>query len=265
MNIQLPTELHIPSNNIADYTILISGPKKIGKTSFVAQFPDHFILEFEPKNASHLKARYLDIVSWEQVLEILKLLQKNPNYCKTLIFDDIPSAYDLCEKYVCDKLGIEHPSEMGYGKAWKAVKLEFSQTLDKFHNLPFGIIYTTHNKEKDVTTPSGRTFQRMETNLSGLASGVLDALVHLWTVMDYIDEHRIIHIRGSDYLKAGCGFDKHFLTPNGQPLQYISLGNSPEEGYETFNRAFENKIEQLTIEPRNKQSIDKNKFTTKKV
>ena len=44
----LPTEKSKPSSRLGDYTWLIYGAKKIGKTSLVAQFPETLILSFEP-------------------------------------------------------------------------------------------------------------------------------------------------------------------------------------------------------------------------
>ncbi len=91
----LPTEIKKPSDNIWDYTFFFAGDKKVGKTSFLAQFPDHFILEGEPKNADHIEGNYVDIHNWKEFLSYISLLEKTPNYCKILCIEDIPSIYRL--------------------------------------------------------------------------------------------------------------------------------------------------------------------------
>ena len=68
----LPTNYNVPPQDIAQYTIMLAGEKKIGKTSFVAQFPEHLIIECEPRNAIHLKCRYIDITNWVDFVSILK-------------------------------------------------------------------------------------------------------------------------------------------------------------------------------------------------
>ena len=50
---QLPKNKNVPSDDLADYVLMIAGEKKIGKTSLAAEFPDSFVIEGEPGNAAH--------------------------------------------------------------------------------------------------------------------------------------------------------------------------------------------------------------------
>lgn len=261
MAFELAKGVHVPSKSLSDYIIFLAGRKKIGKTAFAAQFPDHYIMEYEPKNASHLHCRYNDIRTWAETMRCIELLEKSPGYAKTIIVDDVPTMYDMCLAYVCKKEGIGYPSDLEYGKGWNAVKREFESVIKRIMAIGPGVIFTAHTKLKDIETKSGKKFQRLESTLSGQASSVMDAITHLWIVMDYEKDGRVMRLLGDEYLKAGIGLEGHFLDPSGERLSTIPLGKSPQEAYANFEQAFHNQLvigngkeKQLRADTRNTQA-----------
>jgi hypothetical protein len=48
-------------------------------------------------------------------------------------------------------------------------------------------------------------------------------------------------LRGDQVVYAGCANEENFLTPDGESIWMIPLGNSAEEGYRNFMNAFNNK------------------------
>lgn len=244
----LPTVANVPSNNIEDYSLLIAGPKKIGKTSLAAAAGKNpYIIQGEPKNSLALSYRQNDIISWPDLLEVIMLLEKNPNYCDVKIIDDVPSFYNLCFSFICKKHGFEHPQDLGYGKGWKFVEMEFESKMKRIQNLKGGIIYTAHTQIKEFENRHGGKFNRLETTMTGQADKLLDALVQIWGVMEYNKENeRVITIRGNDFIKAGCGIKGRFLYEDGSEIQQIPLGNDANYGWSNIVKGFNNKLAKPT-------------------
>lgn len=50
---------------------------------------------------------------------------------KTIVIDTVDKASQLCEKYICNQLGIENIGDGGWAtNGWKKVKLEWEQTFN---------------------------------------------------------------------------------------------------------------------------------------
>jgi len=245
MPVTLPQTVNVPPDDISQYTILISGPKKIGKTSLAAAAGKKpFIIQGEPRNSIALAVRQQDIMSWLDFIEIANLLEKNVGYCDVKIVDDVPSFYNLCSFHVCSKLGIEHPGDLGYGKGWNAVYSEFEKRLKKLQSLSGGTIYTAHTAVKDFENRTGKKFNRLETTMTGQADKLMDALVQIWGVMEYDENNeRVLTIRGTDFVKAGCGLKGRFLYPDGEEVTQIPLGKTAEYGWSNIVKAFNNQLE----------------------
>lgn len=247
----LPREYSVPSESLADYTILIAGEKKIGKTDFCAQWPDHFIIEGEPNNASHTISRHLDVNSWIKCKQIVALLEKEPTYCKTLVVDDIMMIYGLCFTHMMKQLGIEYPASGFEGsKAWNQVRTEFTALIKRIQDLPFGKIYTEHTAYKEYETRGGDKYTKLETPMGKLCGEIMDTYIQIWAVMYYNDNsERVIQIIGDNYVKAGNSLKSHFLSPTtGQQLKQIPMGNSAQEAYSNFMLAFNNKLDFVASE-----------------
>lgn len=240
----LPTGLNQPSDKVSDYTIMLAGEKKIGKSAFAAQFPNHFILECEPGNAKHLTARFRDVTSWPVFKKYLEMLEANPNFAETYIIDDIPSLSSLCQDWVCKQRGIEHPSDQTHGKGWNAVESEFKRALNRFQALPGGKIYTAHNVYKEYEKKSGAKFSRLETSCGSQADRYMDAVANMWMVMQYgPNRERIITIQGDELLKAGCDIVGHFIDKvTKKKLINIPMGDSAEQAYMNFCKAWDNEM-----------------------
>lgn len=250
MPISLPTEYNVPPQDISQYVIMLAGEKKIGKTSFAAQFPDHYIIECEPRNAIHLHCRHTDVGNWKEFVQVIDLLEKNKGYAKTVVIDDIPTLHGYCQDHICKQMGIDHPQDKAHGKAWGALDAEFQKQLLRLHNLGVGIIYTGHTKKIEDETRSGKRFTRIESYGGAGCIRWLDAKIHLWAVMLFDGEgNRELIISGDDYIKAANGLaETNFINQlDGKPLRFIPMGQSAKEGYNNFIKAFHN---QLSVAPK---------------
>lgn len=246
----LADEINDPSDKLEDYTIFLSGAKKVGKTSLAAQFPRSFIFEFEVGNAKHLKCAHRDITSLDELDKVLGLAEKESRtgVKNTWIFDEIGILYDMILEDVCQSNGVNDPGEIGFGKGWFNIKRKFRAYLLRFQALNGGKIYTGHEEEKTSSTRTNRSVTKSEARLSKEGNRVMEEITHMWLVMNFDSKgNRYLQIKGDDYIKAGHGFEDRFaLIEDGK----IPLGKNVHEAYQNFLKAWNNQpIVEATATP----------------
>jgi len=242
----LEKKRNIPSDDLGDYTLLFAGEKKTGKTSIATQFPDHFVLEFEPGNCDHIADCYFrDIHDWNEAKGALKFLQENPDFCQTLVIDDIPSVYDFCMRAVRKFLKKGEDEKPGYD-GYDVCSRWFTEWIRDIQKLPIGKIYTAHVDIKESETRTGRTVSQLEPTWTKQCKKIMDTYVTLTGIILMDDDaNRQMQIVGDSFVKANNGFQNHFLkvdrqTGKGKQVTKIELGNSPQEGYQNILRAWNN-------------------------
>lgn len=233
---ELPTEKSVPSNNLSDYTILLYGQEKIGKTSFAAQFPDAMFLFFEP-GGKDLAVYKKEIDNWSHFRLILANLEKDTRY-KNIIFDTADVAHAMCSKWSCEKLGIDDPEEAEFGKGWRKIRTEFASAVLRLTKTGKGVIFLSHGTEKQ-TKIRGEKVDRTVPTMPKQAREILEALVDVWVYYRYTDARggREFVIRGNEVISAGTRARSHFIG-----IDRIPAGKDEKQAYQNFVAAFENKL-----------------------
>ena len=238
-DLSLPTKVSTPSQSFQDYTWLIYGDRKIGKTSLVAQFDKTFIMSFEPGTKA-LEVMQRDVPKWEHFKKYVELLKDDKEF-KTVAIDTGALAYERCMEFVCARDGMEHPSDGSYGKGWKAVQIEFMLQHSDLFNTGKGIFVLAHSKEKTITSLSGTEYQVIGPDLSGQADGYYAGVIDNICYYHYMGKKRYLRIRGSENVIAGTRCEGKFLTPGGEQIVNIPMGNCAEEAHANLLKAFNNK------------------------
>ncbi len=246
---KLPTQNKPPITDIGKHALLISGAKKTGKTSFAVQFPDHFMFEMELGNATHLDANYEDIPDFATFDDLLKQIEANPTYCKTIIIDEVQLLYNR----VVDKVRIDKRLDMDEKlqfEHWRLVRDNFQALLDRIKRLRTGVIYTAHLVENEVELRSGGSFKRMEPRLSKQCKEITDDVFKCcFTIVTEGREQssRFIQLNRDEYTEAyNCFSDRFINQLTGHQLKHIPMGESAVEAYNMFMAAFDN---QLSLTP----------------
>jgi len=238
LDLKLPEKKTGGVVDFSTLTFLIYGEKKIGKTSFCSHFEDALFLLFEP-GAKSLDIYGMDMPSWNHCKKADKLLQDNPDKFKTVIVDTGYIAYDMCQKYILEENGLTDMPE-DYGNTWTKIKSEFN-TVQNSLARNRGFVAICHDKIAEVTTKSGTKFNICIPDLSKQASGHFAANADIIGHYQFLDGQRWLQIGKDDYTEAGCRCEKNFLTPDGDSIFKIPMGNSSKEAYENFVNAFNNK------------------------
>lgn len=240
VRVTLPTKRSKPSRLIGDYTWLIYGEKKIGKTSLVSHFPNCFHLMFEPGGRA-LSIFQRAIPDWEYFQEYVKLLEKGDHDFRTVCVDTGQMSYDLAFEYACRVYGFQYPSESDYGKDWNKVKRTFQDPHRLLLSLGLGYVVIAHIVEKKIEPRNGPKFDAICPDLSGRAEKFYTGIIDNIAYYHYRGNKRFLQIRGDDYVQAGTRCEENFLTPKGEPVCMIPMGNSSKEAYQNLMKAFNNK------------------------
>ena len=248
--IRLPDEKTTPLNDMLAHTYLIFGSKKIGKSSLMARFPDTFFLPtekgldlqsvFQPVDEDNNPIVLRD---WLALKKWARLACRDGRY-SAICIDTIDQAYRLAFKYICDREGIRHPQESEWGKAWGFITDEMIALIEMIAlDYDLGLFMLSHTASKTIERFDGE-IEVFQASLGGKTGEYITGAVAFWAYYGYKGKQRRLWLAGSDGLDAGTRFENNFLdAETNEPLEYIPMGNSPDEAYENFTAAFNNEIE----------------------
>ena len=151
----LPSTKTPPKHTLADLSVLVYGPSKIGKSTWCSQAEGALFLATEP-GLNALEVYQLPIESWDDLLTACAEIAAGKHAFKTIVIDTIDNAYRMCAEHVCRKYKIEHESDLGYGKGWALVNNEFQRVLTKLAFLQQGLFLISHAQEREIETRTGK-------------------------------------------------------------------------------------------------------------
>lgn len=161
----------------------------VGKSVFASKFPKPFficsddnyewLLDFGAKEEAHVK-----VTSWTDVKKVFK---DEFNEYETIVVDLTEDLFMWCELEWCKKNGVEHPSDLGWGKGYSGPRNEFfveiSKLLAKDKNivlLMHGEVITLKNKrgvEYNTYRPTSRIPDKLLDQLEGRVRYCLRAYI----------------------------------------------------------------------------------------
>jgi len=197
---------------------MLHGPGKIGKSTCASGWPNNLFLATE-RRLDHIEGvQYTFIDSWLAFKEVVKELGASTYKKKyeVVTVDVIDHIWHYCIEHVCKRLGIEHQSDEGYGKAWDAVDKEFKSPFFKLLSYPYGLIFISHTQNEEIQSLRGT-----QTKFTlGLPKRARRIVVPYMGVIGYIDHDdfkikkdgktkilhgRSIRFEGDDNVEAADG------------------------------------------------------------
>lgn len=176
----LPSEKTKPEENPLKHIVLLYGPPKVGKSTFVSQADATLFLATEP-GLNSLECYQVTVKTWEELLSSLKDVATEEHQFHTLCIDTIDNAYQFCAEYTCRKFGIEYLGDAAHGKAWAVCSNEFSRVLTKLAHLPMGLFLISHSQEKEFQTRTGtilKTVPTMPDRARRIVLGLADIILY---------------------------------------------------------------------------------------
>jgi len=104
------------------------------------------------------KKHVVDIESWDQFsLAVERLPYADFD---TVAVDTVTQLIDLVQSHECRRLGVEHPSDLEFGKCWQAMRVELGRVLTKLELRAKNVLYLAQESTQEVTSVPGRRIVR---------------------------------------------------------------------------------------------------------
>lgn len=177
-------------------------------------------------------AMAVDITSWGEVRQIVRELKKPEvkQVYSSLIVDTVDILSDLCQKYICNQLGISTMGEGGWANnSWSLYKKEFEETFRTLSQLGYAIIFLSHDKEKTIKLENGVEYQQIGASVQSSALAIIE---NMSDIIGYAhpkvsangSTERVLTLRSLDNsVRCGCRFSR--IAPE-IPFSYEALSNA---------------------------------------
>lgn len=145
---ELPKNKSTPVYDLSKMKMLLYGAPKIGKSTFCSQIPNALFLSTED-GLNHLSVYQVAVADWEEIQSIGALLATSKHNYKTLIIDTTDSALAMCERFISERKGVSHISDL----KWNGPRLvadEFMRIMQKLSSLGLGMVFLAHSEDKTI-------------------------------------------------------------------------------------------------------------------
>lgn len=173
---------HKVSRDLGGYITFIYGPPKSGKTTFGAQMPKSLLLAFEKGYNTIPGVIAQDITSWGQMKETLRELKKPEvqEVFHSIVVDTADIAADMCQKYICNQLGIDNIGDGGWStNGWAKYKKEFEETFRTLTMLGYAVVFISHDKEKTIKPQNGTEYQQIGSSMQSSALSIIENMADI--------------------------------------------------------------------------------------
>ena len=229
----LPLEKNVAQIDPKKLRVLIYGPPKIGKSTFVTRNPKALVIDTDNNGTEFLDCYRVVCQDWTLLKQILGEAVKDDRF-DTIVIDTIDRAHQLCRDEVCKRNGFSHESDdaKGFGRMWDMVKAEFTKMIGYVSAGNKGLWMVSHSITKEVKIGNVKkqvTTMSMSDKPGRLVTSVADIILY----MDGDETgKRTIFVKPEDSLE--CGDRTKALTEN------ITF-TTEQEAYDTFIKKFEEK------------------------
>jgi hypothetical protein len=246
LDLKLMTEDTVPPTSLRSYSILLFGAKKIGKTTICSKFPNPYFLCTEVGTKA-LRVRKSDCFDWDHFVGYTDLLCQEADPERTVVVDTIDKAYDFIYDKTCKALCIDSPTEeKDFGATWKKIRRTFGEQVERLCSLPGGVIFLSHETEKEIELLDGSKIERVQPTMSKQALSEVEGIVDVIGYYGYQGSQRVLRLDGDQTLVAGCRLEENFLIKGGSPgvpgdqVLRVPMGESSQQSYNNLMRAFDN-------------------------
>jgi hypothetical protein len=222
----LPASKTPPKQNLEDYTRLLYGPPKIGKSTLASQFDKPIFLATEA-GLNALEVYQAPVPNWEDFLGYCKEIASGKHEFKTVVVDTVDMLFKACSEFVRKKNNIQHESDLDWGKGWQLVKDEFSRALVKLSLLPYGLVMISHADLIEIKTRTAKITKAVPTlqkSAREITLGMSDIILYAESIMtDKDGEVRVLRTKPSENWEAG---DRTKRLPATLPLDFTAFYNA---------------------------------------
>ena len=208
------------SRDLKGKFLLIYGLPKSGKSTFGSQLPRALFMNFEQGTNALPGIRSQPILRWTDAKKVLTQLRKPQakEMYDTIVVDTASIAWQLCEKYICQRENVESIRDVPWGQGWGMLKQEFSEFWREITLLGFGILFIAHSKEKptEMRNEDGEAITAVCPDLPNQCYTIINSFVD---IIGYLEvqmnldgtSERYLYTRSTPYVFAGSRYQ--YLAP----------------------------------------------------
>lgn len=227
----LTIQPHKVSRDLSGYITFLYGPAKCGKTTFGSKMPGHLLLAFERGYNALPGVMAQDITSWTEMKQVMRELKKAEvkEQFKSIIVDTADIAADMCQKYICNQLGIENIGDGGWStNGWAKYKKEFEDTFRTLAQLGYAVVFISHDKEKTIKPQNSAEYQQIGSSMQSSALAIIENMSDIigYAHPKVVDGNTqmVLTLRSNDNsVRCGCRF-KHIASEI--PFTYEALSKA---------------------------------------
>lgn len=230
-NIQ-PTQV---SRDLRGKIVLLYGEYKTGKTSNAVKFPKPLLIAAEKGYNALSGVMAQPVNKWTDFKKILKQLSdpKANQMFETIILDTADILFDLCEKYICSKEGVDKLGDIPFGAGYGMLEKEFDEALREIPLLNYGLVMISHSEDKEFTDEEGTSYNKIVPTLPKRPRKIVlrmaDIIGYSRIVETEEGNKTFLYMRGTPRFEAGSRWK---YTPDLIEFNYDNLVNAMAEAIE---------------------------------
>ena len=197
----LAIQPHKVSRDLSGYITYIYGPGGAGKTTFGAATPKPLLLAFEKGYNALPGVIAQDITTWGELKQVLRELKKPEVKAafSTIIIDTVDIASQLCEKYLCNQLGIENIGDGGWAtNGWAKVKKEWEQTFRAVTMEGYALVFISHSKDKTFKPKNAPEYNQIVPSCSTAYNEIIKNMADIMGYIQVANGERKLILRSND-------------------------------------------------------------------
>ena len=189
------------SRDLSGYITYIYGPGGAGKTTFGASCKKPLLLAFELGYKALPGVMAQPVQTWGEVKQVLRDLKKPEvkDMFSTIVVDTVDIASQLCEKYMCNQLGIENIGDGGWTtNGWAKAKKEWEQTWRAFTMEGYAVVFISHSKDKVFKRKDGTEYNQIVPSCPTAYEEIIKNMVDIMGYISIDNGQRKLILRSAD-------------------------------------------------------------------
>lgn len=163
---------------------------------------------------------------------------------KSLVIDTVDIAADMCQKYICNLLGIDNIGDGGWtNNGWSRYKKEFEEMFRSLTQMGYAVFFISHSKEKTIKAPNGTEYTKITPALQTSALAIVENMVDI-----YGYAHQVKREDGTSTVILTLRDPSDTIACGGR-FKYID--SEIEFNYDSLAKALENAIDKEANEHNN--------------
>ena len=189
------------SRDLSGYITYIYGPGGAGKTTFGASCKKPLLLAFELGYKALPGVMAQPVQTWGEVKQVLRDLKRPEvkDMFSTIVVDTVDIASQLCEKYMCNQLGIENIGDGGWTtNGWAKAKKEWEQTWRAFTMEGYAVVFISHSKDKVFKRKDGTEYNQIVPSCPTAYEEIIKNMVDIMGYISIDNGQRKLILRSAD-------------------------------------------------------------------